>query len=222
MRKTTSEARSEAARQNGSKSKGPISEAGREASSKNATKHGLTAQQSKLLPGDDPEAFEAYVHTQMDRFEPASHAEIQLVRDFATAGWRLRAANNHQAGIIEIEMFFNEDECIRKFGKQSLDTDIHVGWAVIHLAMRLGNPLSVASRYIGTFQRQYVTLLKELTAIQEARRKAELRNEPKKSIKCLINQQYAENLHPHQDAQTTPVPPVEPPLTPSEPQFSQS
>ena len=48
--------KSESARINGAKSRGPKTEAGRQRSSQNALKHGLTAE-TLVLPTEDPAEF---------------------------------------------------------------------------------------------------------------------------------------------------------------------
>jgi hypothetical protein len=81
--------RSEAARLNGSKSRGPVTEAGKARSARNAMKHGLTAK-SFLLPLEDPSAFEELHAAYLEEFSPQSIAEQDCVEEMVAAVYRQR------------------------------------------------------------------------------------------------------------------------------------
>ena len=84
-----SPARLAANRANAQRSTGPRTPEGKFASSRNATRHGLLAQQP-LLDGEDPAEFEALRERLVEEFGPASAAEEFLVDDIAGLLWRLR------------------------------------------------------------------------------------------------------------------------------------
>jgi hypothetical protein len=81
-----------AARQNGAKSRGPKTPEGKSRSSRNAIKHGLTAEHWIVLYDEDVKAFEGLLRAWEARFEPADGIEEVLVRRLAEADWRLRRA----------------------------------------------------------------------------------------------------------------------------------
>ena len=66
--------KSESARINGAKSHGPKTEAGRQRSSQNALKHGLTAQ-TLVLPTEDPDEFNQLLTSCLDQFQPDGPAD---------------------------------------------------------------------------------------------------------------------------------------------------
>ena len=99
-------------RANALRSTGPRTPAGKQRSSLNALRHGLTAA-SPVLPSEDPAAYQRHCRQFLDEYKPATPTETQLVKEVADTAWRLnriphleaalldRAANppNEQAGI---------------------------------------------------------------------------------------------------------------------------
>ncbi len=180
--KQRTEAQREASRRNGAKSNGPVTTAGKKTSSQNAVKHGFTAAIT-LLPDEEPEAFEAYFQSQLERFAPQNDAEFHLVRDLSAAAWRLRAINNAQIDVIACEAA----------------QDGHIPNALFRLGGRGVLPLLI--RYTASLQRQYTALLKELADIPKSRK--QLRNEPEKTKQPISKQSRADQPEPGQ-----PTPPV--------------
>ncbi|MFO0952996.1 MAG: hypothetical protein U0835_17950 [Isosphaeraceae bacterium] len=85
---TVSEKRIEANRRNAQKSTGPVSNAGKAKSSRNALKHGLAAQ-THTPPGPEPEEFEHELNRWNESVRPAGPAEEALVRTACHAAWKL-------------------------------------------------------------------------------------------------------------------------------------
>src|SRR4051812_38508318 len=77
------------ARHNGSNSKGPISLDGKRNSSRNAIRHGLTANAHTLLTMEDPAEYDEVYNAFVDKFRPADKAEMRLVEKLANLDWRL-------------------------------------------------------------------------------------------------------------------------------------
>jgi hypothetical protein len=92
----------EANRRNALKSTGPRSEAGKEASRRNAVRHGLTAETviGALEDAEDYKAFEAAITADYDA---QSAVERELVLRLASALWRLRRATMMETGLFEIQ-----------------------------------------------------------------------------------------------------------------------
>ena len=75
-------------RANAQHSTGPRTPAGKERSSQNALRHGLTAA-TPVLPSEDPAAYEDHRRRFFDEYQPATPTESQLVIELADTSWRL-------------------------------------------------------------------------------------------------------------------------------------
>jgi len=84
-----SPARLAANRANAQRSTGPRTLAGKVASSRNATRHGLLSRQP-LLPGDDPAELDALSRRLLEQLAPDPGVEELLVDDIVGLVWRLR------------------------------------------------------------------------------------------------------------------------------------
>jgi hypothetical protein len=84
----TPEPRTRANRANALLSTGPRTESGKQRSSLNALRHGLTAQ-TAVLPNEDPDAYQRHIQQFLDEYAPANPTETQLVHEIANTAWRL-------------------------------------------------------------------------------------------------------------------------------------
>jgi hypothetical protein len=75
-------------RANSQYSTGPRTPAGKQRSSLNALRHGLTAA-SAVLPSEDQAAYDAHRRGFFDEYQPATPTETQLVQELADTSWRL-------------------------------------------------------------------------------------------------------------------------------------
>jgi hypothetical protein len=73
----------ETCRLNGAKSKGPTTERGKAIASRNATKHGVLAQQPPILASEDLETFQGVMQGLVDAYQPANPLEWHLVQTIA-------------------------------------------------------------------------------------------------------------------------------------------
>src|SRR6202162_5370343 len=69
-------------RANSQHSTGPRTVAGKQRSSLNALRHGLTAR-TAVLPSEDPAAYEQHCRQFRDEYQPANATETQLVQELA-------------------------------------------------------------------------------------------------------------------------------------------
>src|SRR3954470_11010363 len=83
-RKLTPEERAEVSRRNGARSQGPKTAAGRAASSRNSTKHGLRAK-ALVMANEDPEVVAARVADWNDHYRPQSPAAQHLLNQCVSA-----------------------------------------------------------------------------------------------------------------------------------------
>ncbi len=107
-------------RANAQHSTGPRTEAGKQRSSLNAIRHGLTAQ-TVVLPSEDPAAYQSHRLQFIEQYQPATPTESQLVQELIDTSWRLnriplleadllaRAANppSEQARAVNQELTFD-------------------------------------------------------------------------------------------------------------------
>jgi hypothetical protein len=81
------------------RSTGPRTAAGKQRSSINALRHGLTAA-CAVLPSEDQAAYDAHRRGFFDEYQPATPNETQLVMEIADTAWRLK-----RIPFLEAELF---------------------------------------------------------------------------------------------------------------------
>ncbi len=86
-------------RANSQLSTGPRSEAGKQRSSLNALRHGLTAR-TAVLAAEDPSAFERHCRQFLDEYKPATATETQLVQELVDTSWRLNRIPRLEADVL--------------------------------------------------------------------------------------------------------------------------
>jgi hypothetical protein len=91
--------RAAANRANSQHSTGPRIEAGKQRSSLNALRHGLTAS-TAVLPSEDPAAYEQHCRQFQNEYQPANPTETQLVQELADTSWRL-----NRIPLLEADLF---------------------------------------------------------------------------------------------------------------------
>ncbi len=84
--------RAEINRRNAQRSTGPKSQAGKERSRFNALKHGCRAK-LPILPGEDPDAYQARLDAWIDKFQPRDAVEAYMVERAVQTSWQLDRAD---------------------------------------------------------------------------------------------------------------------------------
>src|ERR1700682_6133727 len=93
--------KSETARANGAKSHGPTTAEGKEKSSRNSLKHGLTAGSGNiLLDCEDPDHFDEILNKFHTIHEPVTPAETDIVEEMVAARWRIRRMWTIETGLL--------------------------------------------------------------------------------------------------------------------------
>jgi len=158
--------RSETARLNGAKSKGPKTPEGRRRSSLNALKHGLCSS-SAVLSNESQTRFNAHRDGYIARFSPADTVELDLVDQLVASSWRLRRALAMETAACEREMVRRAPEC------EGFTEDIRLFTAIQSLTdnSRFSAHLS---RYEARIHRMYYRALDALQGLKKT-----LQNEPK-------------------------------------------
>jgi hypothetical protein len=91
----------EANRQNAQASTGPVSETGKQTSSKNSTTHGFTGQSIVVSPAEY-EAYTGHVKAYVNQYQPISHQQEHLVQQLADLDWSLHQINVQQFNTISL------------------------------------------------------------------------------------------------------------------------
>jgi hypothetical protein len=95
-----SNARAEASRKNGARSRGPRTEAGKARASQNALKHGLRAAKHLVLPAENPAAFRAIEAALLEELAPDGALQAVLARQIVWAVWRLGRVERMEAEVL--------------------------------------------------------------------------------------------------------------------------
>jgi hypothetical protein len=198
--------KSETARANGAKSRGPATPEGKEKSSRNSLKHGLTAGVGNiLLDSEDPDEFEEIFNKLLGIHEPARPAEKDLVEEMGIARWRIRRIRSIETGLLNAEILKQPDIAS---AYRSLSDDSH--------------SLALASRYEARLQRTYDRAYKTLRELQQARKSEPPAQPHTVHVKWVSrNEEPDENYNPSvSEGEKEPTPSAAP--APTEPRASAS
>jgi hypothetical protein len=94
-------ARAEASRRNGARSRGPKTAEGKARSAGNALKHGLRAQKHLVLPDEDAAEFAHLEAAMIAELAPIGALQTVLARRVAVAAWRLARADRIETQLFE-------------------------------------------------------------------------------------------------------------------------
>ncbi len=92
----------EANRRNALKSTGPTSTDGKQASRRNALRHGFTAE-TVLEPLENAEEYRAFEAAIVAEYRPQTPVERELVHRLASLFWRLRRATSIETGLLRMQ-----------------------------------------------------------------------------------------------------------------------
>jgi len=143
-------------RDNAQRSTGPKTETGKQTSSRNATRHGLTGAQI-VIPGEDSAAYEDLRQGLHDSFRPANDPERLLVEQIAAGSWRLQRAHRIEAAVLT------------KLAEDSDNPEAAIASAFIERPADLAR----IQRYVTAAHNAYYKALRELEKMQQKRRAEE-------------------------------------------------
>ena len=164
--------KSQTARANGAKSRGPVTPEGRAASSRNSLRHGFAAK-SVVLPTESQEDFQSLLDSYVDQFDPQGGVEMDLIQTMAAARWRLRRICSIETTLLDKEMTRNAKDIRREFNNP--DDAGRLARVFRDLANH-GQSLALLMRYEGALNRSYDRAFKQLLLLQAHRPRP---NEPK-------------------------------------------
>lgn len=143
-------------RANSQRSTGPHTEPGKERSSRNSFKHGLTSSKI-VLPGEDPAEYDAFRADILAQYQPANSIEQILAEELAAAGWRL----NRSRAV--------ETEVLKQLMSDAADSAAGLATVFVEKPKQFDRLL----RYLTSIERAYYRVLDKLTKLQKERRAAE-------------------------------------------------
>jgi len=98
--RSRSPAQALASRENGARSRGPVTPAGKARASRNALRHGLRARAVVLLDDEDAAAFEALEQALHAELAPRGRLQHELVGRIVHAAWRARRADRMESALF--------------------------------------------------------------------------------------------------------------------------
>jgi len=155
-------------RANAQKSTGPRSSAGKEKSSRNSIRHGLTAR-AVLLAGESRERFDALLDTLEAELKPAPGVESLLVETMAIARWRQWRIWQLETASINHEMRKQDEQPDFHDGHDSIATEDQATRAAIAFRTLAdkSKSLDVMNRCEARYCRQYDQAFSRLMAFRE-------------------------------------------------------
>ena len=153
---------------NAQKSTGPRTEAGKQRSSLNALRHGLTGH-TIVLPSEDHSAYQRHSQSFLDEYRPKGATETQLVQSLLDTSWQLNRASAVETNLFALGITEAHDR-IRATHPQAEDA------LAMALAFREHNrAFANLGVYRQRLTRQFERTLVLLRKIQAERRKNEER-----------------------------------------------
>ncbi|MFN3325897.1 MAG: hypothetical protein ACK5AZ_20560 [Bryobacteraceae bacterium] len=148
--------------------RGPKTPEGRQRSSQNAIRHGLTAEQV-VMPYESLSDFDALEAAVTDELQPETEIERQLVSDLVNYRWRLDRIVRIETATFDLKIGHQQRWVEREYPEA--DADIRLALAFENLAD--GPALKLLDRYEARFRRAYDRTLRTLLQLQAERRARE-------------------------------------------------
>ena len=168
-----SQLRSDAARRNGARSKGPVTPEGKLASAQSNLKHGLFAD-AVTIDGECTDAFSNLHASIFERLQPEGPLEIALVENMVMCRWRQMRLWAMEKSALNHEM--------RKQAPATQAEDKPTRAALAYRALTdETNSLDNLSRYETRFDRQFSRALQRFNELR-ANPGAQTRSEEKKAL----------------------------------------
>jgi hypothetical protein len=98
-------------RANAQHSTGPKTEAGKQRSSLNALRHGLTGQ-TVVMPSDDLQAYQHHLKSYIDEYNPQGRTEADLVQALADTSWRLNRVAALETNVLTLAVTHETDPAL--------------------------------------------------------------------------------------------------------------
>ena len=153
---------------NAQKSTGPRTAAGKQRSSLNAWRHGLTGQ-TVVLPSEDQSAYQRHSQSFLDEYRPKGATEIQLVQSLLDTAWQVNRAAAVETNLFALGITEMEDRI--RASHPEAETALAMALAYREHNRAFAN----ISTYGQRLTRQFERTLNQLRQIQAERRATEKR-----------------------------------------------
>jgi hypothetical protein len=150
-------------RANAQNSTGPRTEAGKQRSSLNALRHGLTGQ-TVVLPSDDLIAYKRHCQEFLDLYQPNNKLETHLTQTIADLSWRLNRIAAIETNMLAVGITEQSN---------SLDTEndqARTAFAMAKAFSEQSQALANLSMYEHRLSNRFDKTVKQLREIQDERR----------------------------------------------------
>jgi hypothetical protein len=158
-----------ASRTNGAKSRGPITEEGKQASSQNRLAHGFNSKRV-VLPGESQEEFDELLASYLEEHQPETPTERTLIENMAIARWR-----QQRAWTLETAGLTNEMRRPRYIEGEEVEIQAFVAFRTLTDDSRA---LELLNRYETRSERQFRAALTAFQSLRAKRRAEERSNAP--------------------------------------------
>ncbi len=165
-----SERQIQASRENGKRSRGPITAEGKQRSSQNSIRHGLCAKMV-VLKNERKQNYTRLLRNFSERFAPADQFEEAIVEDLAATYWRMRRIWSIETNLL------NESLPEPGNGDDNFDTQMsRTGASYISLAGKV--QFASLQRHEAHFHVAFQRSLRTLLALRKAETKEKRSDEP--------------------------------------------
>jgi hypothetical protein len=190
-KKQPSDARLRANRANAQKSTGPKTEAGKQRSALNATRHGILSQVIHL-PEEEMASYNEFTERYVASVQPVGAVETELANACADLQFRL-----HRLAAAEHNLFaIGHDEQGERWNTGHPES--HAALTMAETLRRADNPLALLTLYESRLNRRFLQTVKQLREIQADRRQQEQTELAELAQIAAAHPQLAEKVDPTQ------------------------
>src|SRR6266851_5293839 len=157
-------------RENAQHSTGPKTEAGKQRSSLNALRHGLTGH-TIVLPTEDLAAYQRFTKRFFDDLKPQGILEEQLVQSLADTSWRLNRIPALENNLLTLGFAEHSDDI------NTEHPEVHAALAIAEALREQTRAFTALSMHGQRLSRQFEKTLNQLRELQAERRAAEQTHE---------------------------------------------
>src|SRR5580658_81937 len=159
---------------NSQHSTGPKTETGKQRSSLNALRHGLTSQ-IVVMPFEDLQAYQAHLKSFTDEFHPQGAAEANLVQSLADSSWRLNRVAALETNVLMLGLATPSPLA-------EAPPQVHDALSIAAALESQAKSLALLSMHSQRLSRQFQNALTQLRQLQQPRQEKE-----QKDLHELVN-----------------------------------